>query len=105
MAEEKISNSRRLRVFEKAVWQKSSRYTLSGIVVIGIGVLLIGLGFLLSTGPTSSKFLIIGVGAIVVLVGIVRLLIGFINPAVPQDLPPLEEPHEENEEIVELPGE
>lgn len=102
MAEEKISNSRRLRVFERAVWRKSSRYTLSGLVVIGIGVILVGIGLLL-TGFASSKFLIIGMGAIIALIGVVRLLIGFINPSIPQDLPPLEEPHEENGKVVEQP--
>lgn len=86
MAQQRVKVLRRQRIFNRAVWRKSSRFTVSGLVTLGIGVVLISVGASLNTGPYSSEGLLIGFGAIIVLVGIVRLLIGFINPAIPEDL-------------------
>ena len=74
---------------------KTSRYTVSGLVLIIAGLVVVILGILLYTAALyNAGFLIGGIGVIVVIVGIVRLLIGFINPATPDDLIPLEV-HEE----------
>jgi hypothetical protein len=86
MAEGRVRPSRRFRIFDRAVWLKSSRYTISGLVVLIIGALFIGIGLLLNTGANSAEGLLVGFGVIIVLVGIIRLLIGFINPSSPEDL-------------------
>lgn len=95
MAQQRVRILRRQRIFNRAVWRKSSRYTLSGLIIIGIGVVLISLGISsLNTGiglNPGGDYLLIGFGAIVALIGIIRLLIGFINPATPEDLQPLVE--------------
>src|SRR5437016_4599476 len=96
MAEEKI-DTQRLRIFDRARWSKTSRYAVSGLVFIVIGGILVAYGLLFNQGSyNSAAGLVLGIGAIIVLVGIIRLLIGFINPAVPQDLDALE-PQEEGE--------
>jgi hypothetical protein len=95
MADEKISPRWRLRIFERAVWRKSSRFTLSGLVLIVLGIVLIVVGMELGTGAYSAEGLLIGLGAIIVTIGVIRLLIGFINPSVPEELPPLEPPGED----------
>ena len=93
--------ARRIKIFDRAVWRKSSKYTWSGLIilVVGIVVMIIGLG--LRTGAYSAEGLLVGLGAIIALVGIIRLLIGFINPAIPEDLPPVEKPEEGEEEMVD----
>jgi hypothetical protein len=95
MAQQRVKVLRRQRIFNRAVWRKSSRYTLSGLVTMGIGVVLVSVGITLNTGAYltigSGTYLLIGFGALIALIGIVRLLIGFINPATPLDLQPLEE--------------
>lgn len=91
MAEERTTVSRRLRIFERAVWLKSSKYTTSGLITIVLGLVITILGVALAAGNYySSKSLIIGLGVLILIIGIVRLLIGFINPIVPEDLPPAE---------------
>jgi hypothetical protein len=100
MAEGRVKISRRrLRIFDRAVWRKSSRYTLSGLVTMGIGVFVIGLGLLLNLATYSITALLLGFGAIIVVIGIIRLLIGFINPSTPQDLHPGEESERQEEEF------
>jgi hypothetical protein len=96
MAQQRVNITRRLRIFNRAVWKKSSRFTVSGLVIAAIGIVVIIFGVIsLDTGISPSQgFLLIGFGAIIAIIGIVRLLIGFINPAVPEDLPPLIEPEE-----------
>ncbi len=103
MAQQRVKVLRRQRIFNRAVWQKSSRFTVSGLVTMGIGVVLISAGAVLNAGPYSSKGLLIGFGAIIVLIGIVRLLIGFINPAIPEDLQPPVIPEEGVERVEILP--
>jgi hypothetical protein len=100
MTDKRVSVTGRLRIFNRAVRRKSSRYILSGLVVIGIGCIVIAFGLLLIIG--TSVPLVAGLGVIVVLVGIIRVLIGLINPAHPDDLPPEEEePKNPEEELHE----
>lgn len=103
MAQQRVNITRRLRIFNRAVWRKSSRFTVSGLVIAAIGIVVIVFGVIsLDTGLYPNQgFLLIGFGAIIAIIGIVRLLIGFINPAVPEDLPPLIEVEEEKLDIIE----
>ncbi len=78
--------AKQTRLMEKAAQRKMSRYTSSGLIIILVGILVIFAGFALHTGAYSSEGLIIGLGAITVLVGIIRVLIGLINPSSPADL-------------------
>jgi uncharacterized membrane protein HdeD (DUF308 family) len=89
------SRTGRLRVFNRALWRKWSRFTVSGLISIIVGIVVIIIGALLNTGAYSAEGLLIGLGAIIVIVGIVRLLIGFISPSTPEDLIPLELQEEE----------
>jgi hypothetical protein len=91
------SRTGRLRVFNRALWRKWSRFTVSGLIFMIVGIVVIIIGALLNTGADSAEGLLIGTGAIIVLVGIVRLLIGFISPSTPEDLIPLEQ----EEEVLE----
>ena len=95
MVEERNSDARRLRIFDRAHWQKASKYILSGLVVIGIGSVTIGVGLLLDSP------LVIGLGAIAALVGLIRVLIGLIRPASPEDLASEEESKSPQEELHE----
>jgi hypothetical protein len=95
------SDIRRLRIFDRALWQKASKYRVSGLVLIGIGGVVIGTGLLLNRGTTYG-LLVAGLGAIAVLVGIIRVLIGIIRPASPEDLLPEEEPKSPQEELHEV---
>ena len=99
MAHKRNSDIRRFRIFERALWQKARKYILSGLVIVGIGSIAIGISLLLDTGP-----LVGGLGAITVLIGLIRVLIGFIRPASPGDLAPEdlipESPQEELHEII-----
>ncbi len=73
-------------VLNRAVWRKWNRFTWSGLLLIGLGCIMIVLGLLLNTGAYSAEGLLLGFGAIVVLIGIVRIFIGIINPSTPSDL-------------------
>lgn len=81
----------RLRAFDRARWMKMSRYTVSGLISLIAGLVVVIIGILLYTGSFyQAGSLIGGFGVIIVIIGIVRLLIGFINPATPEDLTPFE---------------
>ncbi|HTI15252.1 MAG TPA: hypothetical protein VL461_11900 [Dictyobacter sp.] len=73
-------------MMDRAVWRKWNKYTWSGLLVIGVGCLMIVIGLLLNTGAYSAEGLLMGLGAIVALVGIIRMFIGLINPLSPGDL-------------------
>ncbi len=73
-------------IMDRAVSLKWNKFTWSGLLIIGIGCLMIAIGLLLHTGAYSAEGLLLGFGAIVVLVGIVRIFIGLINPLAPGDL-------------------
>lgn len=78
--------AKQTQLMEKAAQRKMSRYTSSGLIIALVGLLVIFAGFALHTGAYSSEGLIIGLGAITVLIGIIRALIGLINPSSPADL-------------------
>lgn len=71
---------------ERAIWKKWNRFIWSGLVFLAIGLVVISIGLLLNTGAYSAEGLLIGLGAIVVIIGIIRLLIGVINPLSPDDI-------------------
>jgi hypothetical protein len=80
----------RLRVFNRALWRKRSKFTVSGLVFMAIGFVMALTGTLLEISTYSAGVLLLGFGVIIILVGIIRLLIGFISPSTPEDLIPLE---------------
>jgi hypothetical protein len=100
MAAEKRSGTRRLRIFNRALWQQASNYRLSGLVIMGIGTILICSGLLLNMGGAYSP-LVVGLGVMVILVGIIRVLIGFIQPTHSEDLSSAEEPKSSQQELHE----
>jgi hypothetical protein len=73
-------------VLELVVERKKRKFTRSGLLLMVIGIILIALGFLLNTGANSIEGLIVGVGVLVELVGILRILIGLIKPIVPSQM-------------------
>jgi hypothetical protein len=73
-------------ILDRAVTLKWNKFTWSGLLIIGIGCLLIVIGLLLNTGAYSAEGLLLGFGAIAVLIGIIRIFIGLINPLAPGDL-------------------
>ena len=73
-------------ILERAVWRKWNKFTWSGLLIAGIGCVVIVMGFFLHTGAYSAEGLLIGLGAIVTLIGIIRVFIGLINPSSPEDL-------------------
>ena len=73
-------------VLELVVERKKRKFTRSGLLAMVIGVILIASGLLLNTGTNSIEGLIVGVGVLVELVGILRILIGLIKPIVPSQM-------------------
>ena len=73
-------------VLELVVERKKRKFTRSGLLAMVIGVILIASGLLLNTGAHSIESLIVGVGVLVELVGILRILIGLIKPIVPSQM-------------------
>ncbi len=90
-AKQRGSLARRMRRLQRAEKSKWNKYIWSGLLLVLGGLLLIGVGTLLHTGAYSTEGLLIGIGALVVLAGIIRALIGVINPASPEELIPYEE--------------
>jgi uncharacterized membrane protein HdeD (DUF308 family) len=88
MADDRANIVEQTEVLEKAVRRKWNRYTWSGLVIILVGLIMIISGVALNTGAYSAEGLLIGFGALVVIAGIIRILIGVINPATPEDLLP-----------------
>ncbi len=76
----------RPEVLELAMERKKQKFTRSGLVLMLIGVILIALGLLLNTGAHSIEGLLVGVGVLLELIGILRILIGQIRPVVPSQL-------------------
>ncbi len=90
---------RRLRRAEQSKWNK---YTWSGLFIILAGLILIFVGMSLRAGAYSNGgFVAIGLGALVVLGGIIRTLIGVINPSSPEELIPFEEQEKREAERAE----
>lgn len=88
MASDKDNLALRTELLEKAKTNKRNRFLWSGMVIVAIGLIIIAIGFSQNDGfPSfSSESLLIGIGAIVVLVGSIRMLIGLINPTIPIDI-------------------
>ncbi len=90
-ANRRASLARRMRRLQRAERSKWNKYLWSGLLLVLGGLLLIGVGTLLHNGAYSTEGLLIGIGALVVLAGIIRTLIGVINPSSPEELLPYEE--------------
>jgi hypothetical protein len=73
-------------VLELVVERKKRKFTRSGLLAMVIGIILIASGLPLNTGANSIEGLIVGVGVLVELVGILRILIGLIKPIVPSQM-------------------
>jgi len=111
MSEEKTSTRReritllyRFRHLEEAERHKLIRYALSGLFIIVLGLILLGLGLAqyFNTGTAySSAGLLIGFGAIIIFIGIIRILIGLINPWSPTDLTPPPPPEDDLDSVLE----
>ncbi len=82
MAESRHDLVQETEALDRAIKRKWNRFTWSGLLILGVGLVVIAIGVALNTGA----YLIIGLGAIIVIVGIVRILIGLINPLAPADL-------------------
>ncbi|MBE3559435.1 MAG: DUF308 domain-containing protein [Ktedonobacteraceae bacterium] len=79
----------RFRHLDEAVQRKIIKFGVSGIIIIVLGL------FLITFGVMGGAILLTGFGALAVLMGVVSLLIGFINPSTPQELEPPLQPSEE----------
>jgi hypothetical protein len=102
MADPKENIVEQTEILDQAISRKWNKFTWSGLMLIGIGLITIAFGLLLRMGAYSPEGLVIGLGAIVILIGIVRLLIGLINPLAPSDLHHTAAPHEPTDkEILE----
>lgn len=73
-------------VLEVIEERKKRKFTWSGLVVIVVGAALIVFGLMLHTGANSLEGLLVVGGGIAVLIGVLRILIGWIRPIVPSQL-------------------
>jgi hypothetical protein len=94
---DKIRLLDRFRQVDKAAQRKLIKFVWSGLLIVVIGLVMIVVGLDLNTGAYSAEGLLIGFGAIAVIVGIIRLLIGFIRPLSPTDLDTMEIIEEEKQ--------
>jgi hypothetical protein len=83
---DKVKLLDRFRQMDRAAQRKLIKFVWSGLLFIVLGLVLIAFGLSMHTGAYSAEGLLTGFGAIVVIVGVIRLLIGFINPLSPSDL-------------------
>ncbi len=100
MADPKENIVEQTEILDRAISRKWNKFTWSGLMLIGIGLIVIAFGLLLRMGAYSPEGLVIGLGAIVILIGIVRLLIGLINPLAPSDLRHTATPHEPTDKDI-----
>ncbi|HLG61293.1 MAG TPA: hypothetical protein VFA09_07385 [Ktedonobacteraceae bacterium] len=70
----------RAEALDRAERAKRKKYTWRGLVLLFIGIVLVGLGVVLNTGPASSEGLFVALGVIVLIASIISFLIGLINP-------------------------
>jgi len=82
--------AQRMRTLRKAEQSKWNRFTWSGLLLVALGLGLIAFGIHLNTGADSAEGIALGFGSLIVIAGIIRILIGVINPATPDDLRPYE---------------
>ncbi len=88
MSEEKLSLIDRFKLMDEAAQHKLMKYVKSGTMLIGLGLVVILIGLFLKSGISSAEVLLIGFGGLIILFGIIRVMIGFINPTSPNDIPP-----------------
>ncbi len=93
MVEKKESLVQQDALLKRATRRKTLRFVLSGLIVIVVGCCIVAFGLTYVTHADSPEALVVGLGVGLIVVGIIRLLIGVINPAIPSDLqalPPAE---------------
>jgi hypothetical protein len=74
-------------ILEAAVERKMRKFAPSGFIVLMIGAVVIALGLFIHSGDnTTLGGFLVGVGVIVLIIGVCRLLIGLIRPIVPSQL-------------------
>ena len=73
-------------ILEAATERKMRKFAPSGLIVLLVGVVLIALGLFIHSGEYTIGGFIVGVGVIVVIIGMCRILIGLIKPIVPSQL-------------------
>jgi hypothetical protein len=73
-------------ILEAATERKMRKFAPSGLIVLLVGVVLIALGLFIHSGEYTIGGFVAGVGVIVVIIGMCRLLIGLIKPIVPSQL-------------------
>jgi len=98
LAKQRTGLAQRMRRLRKAERIKWNKYIWSGLVLVLVGLALIGFGLSLHTGSYSGEGLAIGFGFLIILAGIIRALIGVINPSSPEELIPYEEQEEREAE-------
>ncbi|GAC1402972.1 MAG: hypothetical protein NVS4B12_27750 [Ktedonobacteraceae bacterium] len=98
---QRVSLAQRMRRLRRAEQSKWNKYTWSGLLIILAGLVLIFVGIGMRTGAYSSEGLAIGFGALIVLAGIIRTLIGVINPSSPEELIPYEMQEQREAERLE----
>jgi len=89
---------KRFKYLDEAARRKFMRFVWSGLIIIVLGIVLIAFGLSSITGYPSGD-LLIGFGAIAVIVGLIRVLIGFIHPSTPDELPPPAPPPPPSDEV------
>ena len=89
---------KRFKYLDEAARRKFIRFFWSGLAIIVLGIVLIAYGLISGTGYPSEN-LLIGSGAIIVVVGLIRVLIGFIHPSTPDELPPPAPPPPPSDEV------
>ena len=73
-------------ILKAATERKMRKFAPSGLIVLLVGVVLIGTGLFIHSGEYTIGSFIVGVGVIVAIIGVCRLLIGLIKPIVPSQL-------------------
>ncbi len=92
---QRVSLAQRFKRLQRAEKSKWNKFTWSGLLIILVGLILIFVGISLRTGgSTNWGFAAMGIGGLVVLGGIIRTLIGVINPSSPEELIPYEQQEE-----------
>ena len=73
-------------ILEAAAERKMRKFAPSGLIVLLVGVVLIALGLFIHSSNYTMGGFTVGVGVIVIIIGMCRILIGLIKPIVPSQL-------------------
>ena len=73
-------------ILEEAVERKMRKFAPSGLILLLVGVILIASGLAMHASNYTLRGFIAGVGVIVLIIGVCRLLIALIKPIVPGQL-------------------